>query len=97
MSLLKSIKDRMKKNAPALAMAGMGCALVASMATGQVSAVENETAEVVKYFGLTILNWAAVVMTVIFGAATLLFRDFRVAILTVVMMAISVLISYGGL
>lgn len=96
---IKTKLGRAEKYAPALACAGMLTALAASVATGQVSAADadpNATAEAAKYLGMTMFGWIASVLTIIFAVATILFRDFRVAILTLAMFAITAVVNYLG-
>lgn len=103
MGFIAKVKTKLKgagKYAPALACAGMLTAMGAALATGQVSATGeevNETAEVVKYFGMTMFGWISAALTLIFAGATLLFRDFRVAIMTLVMFVATIAVNYLGI
>lgn len=103
MGFIAKVKNKFKRAeryAPALACAGMLTAMGAALATGQVSATGeevNETAEVVKYFGMTMFGWIASALTVIFAGATILFRDFRVAIMTLVMFVATIAVNYLGI
>lgn len=73
-------------------------AVAAGAATGQVSAAEGEAVvEATKYFGMTMFGWIASVLTLIFAGMTLLFKDFRVAILTLIMFGVTAAITYLGI
>lgn len=103
MGFIAKVKTKLKRAeryAPALACAGMLTAMGAALCTGQVSAADtdpNATAEVVKYFGMTMFGWISAALTLIFAGATLLFRDFRVAIMTLVMFVATIAVNYLGI
>jgi cell division protein FtsW (lipid II flippase) len=97
MGLIQKVKEKAGKIVPAVMGVGLMAGIGLSMVTGGAMAADgNTTAEVVKYYGLSMVQWILAVMAVLFAGAMIFLRDYRLAIMSIVMVVLVVIANFLG-
>jgi len=75
----------------------MTAGVVGSVALGGASAADENVTAVVKYYGLSTMQWIMAIMALIFGGATVFLRDYRTALLAVVCVVGAIVVGFFGI
>lgn len=97
MKFVSRIKEKIVGKAPAIIGLAMTAGVVGSVALGGASATDTNTTAVVKYYGLSTMQWIMAIMALIFGGATVFLRDFRTAIIAVVCVIGAIVVGFFGI
>lgn len=97
MKILSRIKEKMTGKGPAIMGLAMTAGIVGAFATGNASAADENTTAVVKYYGLSTMQWIMAIMALIFGGATVFLRDYRTALLAVVCVVGAIVVGFLGI
>lgn len=97
MKFVSRIKEKTAGKAPAIMGMLMTAGVVGSVALGGASAADENTTAVVKYYGLSTMQWIMAIMALIFGGATVFLRDYRTALLAVVCVVGAIVVGFLGI
>jgi len=98
MGIIQKVKEKMVRHSAPIMGAALSVGLIALAATGGAMATDtNTTAAVVKYYGLSTMQWIMAIMALIFGGATIFLKDYRTAILALVCVVGAIIVGFLGL